>query len=61
MFMFQWPKLPELYLSIGDFKNLESQLRSEPMVCCHVTIQSCDYNINLMMNWIRVFEKTKVT
>lgn len=32
VFMFQWPKLPELALSIGDYKTIQDSFTAPPMV-----------------------------
>ena len=45
VFMFQWPKLPELALSLGDYKALEDSFKAPPMVrlkCVREKVLSLD-------------------
>ena len=46
MFMFQWPKLPELALSMRDFKSFEMSFIDEPKV----NVTAVSFNLALMLH-----------
>lgn len=52
-FMFQWPRLPELLLSMQDYKFLENMFRTERMVCLNNTVMQYPmFDHVFMLLWI---------